>query len=366
MIDTPSKSFKKLTEKLFSLPPRKNQNLEWVKTLDQKLLKPHQSYPTIHVAGTNGKGSVCQKVAAALQLSGKKVGLYTSPHIVDVRERIQINGEKISEEEMISIFEPLLEMEENLSFFDLMTMGAFYYFKEKKVDIAVIEVGLGGKFDATNVINPLVSVIVSIGFDHMDVLGNTLEEIAKEKGGIIKPNVPLVTGPSGAPYFKDAIKIEEVGSFELENQLVSKAVLELLNVPNEMIERGIIKRAPCRFERHGNVIYDVAHNPAGIQKLIEELQREFGKDQKFHFVIAFARDKDWKTCLDLLLPLSHKISTIPLKLPRMLTLHELKKHLPSLELFEKEEGITVFTGSFYLMEEVIQKREALLGRFTNR
>ena len=164
--------------------------------LDEHFGHPHLSFATIHVAGTNGKGSVSHSLAAILQESGYKVGLYTSPHLVDFRERIRINGEPISEEYVVnfveqerSFFEPLCP-----SFFEVTTALAFKYFKDMNVDIAVVEVGLGGRLDCTNIITPLISVITNISFDHTQFLGDTLEKIAGEKAGIMKKNIPAIIG----------------------------------------------------------------------------------------------------------------------------------------------------------------------------
>ena len=166
--------------------------------LDEHFSHPHQSYVTIHVGGTNGKGSVSHTIASILQESGYCVGLYTSPHLVDFRERIRVNGIPISKnyvvdfvEEERSFFEPL-----HPSFFEVTTAMAFKYFKDRNVDIAIIEVGLGGRLDCTNIITPLVSVITNISYDHTQFLGNTLAEIAGEKAGIIKKGVPVIIGES--------------------------------------------------------------------------------------------------------------------------------------------------------------------------
>ncbi len=159
---------------------------------------PHRSYALIHVAGTKGKGSVCALCASALQAAGYRVGLYTSPHMEDYAERIQINGVPIPHEELIALvneIRPELDKGTQLTTFEITTALAFYYFALKRVDVAVAEVGLGGRLDATNIITPLVSVITSLSMDHMEVLGDTLEKIAAEKGGIIKPAIPVVSSP---------------------------------------------------------------------------------------------------------------------------------------------------------------------------
>ena len=174
--------------------------LETTLALDSHLGHPHRSFKTIHVAGTNGKGSVAHTLAAILQAAGHRVGLFTSPHLVDFRERIRVNGEMIGQGEVVdfvernrAFFEPL-----HPSFFELTTAMAFWYFKKQEVDIAVVEVGLGGRLDSTNIITPILSVITNISFDHTQFLGHSLEEIATEKAGIIKEGVPVVVGETNA------------------------------------------------------------------------------------------------------------------------------------------------------------------------
>jgi dihydrofolate synthase/folylpolyglutamate synthase len=183
--------------------------------LDAHFGHPHQAYKTIHVAGTNGKGSCSHSFASVLQEAGYKVGLYTSPHLVDFRERIRVNGKPISEQRVIdfvaaerAFFEPL-----HPSFFELTTALALLYFKEQQVDVAVIEVGLGGRLDCTNIITPVLSVITNISFDHTQFLGNTLAQIAGEKAGIIKAGIPVVIGethPETRPVFE--AKAQDLGA----------------------------------------------------------------------------------------------------------------------------------------------------------
>lgn len=183
--------------------------------LDEHFAHPHTRYATIHVGGTNGKGSVSHTLAAILQKCGYSVGLYTSPHLVDFRERIRVNGEMIPEDDVVNFvenerafFEPL-----SPSFFEVTTAMAFKYFADKKIDIAVVEVGLGGRLDCTNIITPLVSVVTNISFDHTQFLGDTLAKIAAEKAGIIKEGIPVVVGESHEetrPVFEE--KAKETGS----------------------------------------------------------------------------------------------------------------------------------------------------------
>src|SRR5204863_10144831 len=167
-----------------------------IKKLCAFLDNPHLKFKSIHIAGTNGKGSVSHMLAAILQTAGYKTGLYTSPHLKDFRERIKVNGAEISEKFITAFTEKIKPLIEEIepSFFEITVAMAFDYFAEQKVDIAVVEVGLGGRFDSTNIITPELSVITNIGWDHMNILGDSLEKIAFEKGGIIKSKVPVVIG----------------------------------------------------------------------------------------------------------------------------------------------------------------------------
>lgn len=216
-------TYKETTEYLFTSAPlfqnigkdAYKEGLSNTEALDKYFGHPHRSYKTIHVAGTNGKGSTSHTIASVLQEAGYKVGLFTSPHLIDFRERIRVNGKMISEQYVIdfveqhrSFFEPL-----HPSFFELTTAMAFKYFEEQKVDIAVIEVGLGGRLDCTNIISPITSIITNISFDHVAFLGNTLAKIAGEKAGIIKRGVPVVIGETvdeTRPVFE--AKAKEVGT----------------------------------------------------------------------------------------------------------------------------------------------------------
>lgn len=205
--------------------------------LDEHFHHPHQKFRTIHVAGTNGKGSCSHSLAAILQSEGYKVGLYTSPHLVDFRERIRVNGQCISEQYVVdfvqkerSFFEPL-----HPSFFELTTALAFKYFAEQEVDFAVVEVGLGGRLDCTNIITPLLSVITNISFDHTQFLGNTLEKITAEKAGIIKRGVPVVVGE----YTKETRGVFERIAAEQKAPLTfAEDSEEILNT--ELADRGVV------------------------------------------------------------------------------------------------------------------------------
>ena len=197
-------TYQEVTEYLFSQTPNyERQGKDGYKeglgntlAIDQHFEHPHRSFKSIHIAGTNGKGSVSHSLAALLQICGYRVGLYTSPHLVDFRERIRVNGVPITEDYVVNFVNQEKSFFETISpsFFEITTAMAFKYFKEMDVDIAVIEVGLGGRLDCTNIITPILSVITNISLDHTQLLGNSLEQIAMEKGGIIKPGIPVVIG----------------------------------------------------------------------------------------------------------------------------------------------------------------------------
>lgn len=348
-----------LIEKLFSYPGRKIQSFDAMRLLDERLGRPHRAFRSIHVAGTNGKGSVATKIAAALQLEGCKTALYTSPHISSYRERIRINGQEISDAAAETLLKRVFAAAEDLplSFFDLMTALAFLYFAEENVEYASIETGLGGRLDATNVIHPILAVITSIGLEHTALLGNTLEEIAREKGGIAKPGVPLVAGPKAAPFFPSAIAAP--GSTELfydfENRSIARTALAVLGASPQSIEAGILSRPPCRFEKFGGVILDVAHNPDAFRRLTDAL-RFFHPGETFPFYLAFSNDKDWRQCVEIIRPFASEITFVQCSFPRLIPPADLSREVPGSKTArsfpEIERGVVC--GSFYLMDDALK------------
>ena len=212
--------------------------LQTTEALDEHFGHPHRKFKTIHIAGTNGKGSCSHTLAAILQAEGYKVGLYTSPHLVDFRERIRVNGECVPEQYVIDFVDQERAFFERLhpSFFELTTALAFKYFAEQEVDIAVIEVGLGGRLDCTNIITPILSIITNISLDHTQFLGNTLAEIAGEKAGIIKPGVPVIIGediPETRPVFEaKARDMKAPITFAQDDE--NREVLKATHCPNGM------------------------------------------------------------------------------------------------------------------------------------
>ena len=294
------------------------------------LCNPQEQFPTIHVAGTNGKGSSSHALASVLQEAGYKVGLYTSPHLKDFRERIKINGEKISKEavtDFVSWHKDFLEGEE-FSFFEVTVGMAFDYFALQKVDIAVIEVGLGGRLDSTNIITPLVSLITNIGKDHTDILGDTLEEIAYEKAGIIKRGIPVVISefhPLTAPIFKQVALEKEAdiyladslevpysmdlkGSYQAKNikgivQTIRVLQEKGVRIPEEAIERGLSHivantHLMGRWQQLGErpkIICDTAHNAHGFAEIFSQLATE--RYATLHMVLGFVKEKDLEAIL---------------------------------------------------------------------
>ena len=301
--------------------------------LSKHLNSPEENFKSIHVAGTNGKGSVSHMLASVLHEAGYKVGLYTSPHLKDFRERIKVNGQMISEEEVITFVtenKPFLE-ENKLSFFEMTVGLAFHYFSKQKVDVAVIEVGMGGRLDSTNIIKPEISVITNIGFDHIAFLGNTYAEIATEKAGIIKSNIPVVIGetvPETKEVFqkialeKDAFitfaenetisgyETDLKGLYQQKNKKTAVSALKVLQkngwkVSEENIRKGMLNTVKNTglqgryqtLQENPKVICDTAHNREGLQLVLQQIQEEFF--DKLHIVLGVVNDKDLQSILPL-------------------------------------------------------------------
>jgi dihydrofolate synthase / folylpolyglutamate synthase len=323
------------------------------------LNNPQNKFKSIHIAGTNGKGSTSHMLAAILQQAGYKTGLYTSPHLKDFRERIKVNGEMVTEDFVIEFTERTKALSEKIqpSFFELTVAMAFDYFALQNVDIAVIETGLGGRLDSTNIITPLVSIITNIGYDHMNILGDTLEEIASEKAGIIKPGVPVVIGEylpqtknifvnkanecNSKIYFaSDEYTVTDIipTATELhctvksiEHNIAEKFTLDLnglyqtKNLRTVLCAEGIlmhqgftIKNEAEKFAlantkkltglhgrwdiiaQHPAIVLDVAHNEDGIKQIIGQLALINDNNAKIHFVVGMVKDKEINKVLSLL------------------------------------------------------------------
>ena len=333
-------------------------NLDTALYFDKYLDYPHRAYKTIHVAGTNGKGSVSHMLAAILQIAGYKTGLFTSPHLKDFRERIRVNGQMISKDEVINFIEnnKVAFKEMQPSFFEMTSALAFYYYKKEEVDVAVIEVGMGGRLDSTNVINPVLSVITNISFDHTEFLGDTLAKIAVEKAGIIKEKTPVVIGrynPETWPVFSDFgdrvnssvhlaekrysvgyslftndgkqvfqvvsdtkvkfpnLKLDLAGFYQRENICTVLASVDELRRQGFQISNNHIYEALeqvttltgllGRWQTLGNnplIVCDTGHNPDGIAWLMKQITSV--PFNRLHMVIGFVKDKDVTSILQLL------------------------------------------------------------------
>lgn len=298
-----------------------------------ELGNPQDGFRSVHIGGTNGKGSSAHMLAAILQHAGYKIGLYTSPHMLDFRERIRIDGEMIPEEEVLKFFHAHRSFFEaqQLSFFEMTVGLAFQYFKSQAVDIAVIEVGLGGRLDSTNVISPVVSAITNIGWDHMQLLGDSLEAIAMEKAGIIKEGIPVVVGEErpelvqlfqqvakerGAPiHYPDReaalLPMDLKGTYQAKNQQLVRAVVaqlieEAFDIPDQAISEGLMQVTDItglmgrwqQLQTSPVVVCDTAHNPAGLQLVVKQLL-QYPAD-RLHLVIGMVSDKDSDTLLGIL------------------------------------------------------------------
>jgi dihydrofolate synthase/folylpolyglutamate synthase len=337
--------------------------LRGIRMLLQSLGNPHRRLKTIHIAGTNGKGSTAAMIAAILTSAGYTTGLYTSPHLIDLRERIRINGKPVPQKVVVQIVRRLrrhIQRNRN-TFFEAVTAMAFKYFADRRVDIAVIETGLGGRLDATNVIRPEVSVITTIGLEHVEILGRTLRMIAREKAGIIKRGVPCVTGVESEPVLSvlrkaatardsrlvipvdvktnvrqatlrgsvvdirfdtmtlDNLGISLPGRFQFRNAMVAVAALNMLSrnghwtISEKSIRKGlanvqrytglearlsIVRRSPL-------ILADVAHNPEAVRSLIGSL-RDLGVE-RMDIVFGVMRDKNYRLMVRILQPVAGRL-----------------------------------------------------------
>ncbi len=356
----------------------------------------------IHVGGTNGKGSTCHMLSSILQESGYKVGLYTSPHLIDFTERLKINGENADHEFVFDFIKKLQTLPKHIkpSFFEFTTVMAFEYFHQKKVDIAIIEVGLGGRLDSTNIITPLVSAITNADLDHQNILGNTLEEIASEKAGIIKSNIPIVCGEEKnnvkeifknkalelhAPFIdgtsiKAKIETDLKGEYQQKNVRVVLAIVEELNILGEQISEEHIERGLLNVQKNTGfmgrwqqisknplIICDTAHNFAGMEEVMGQLQKI---EKNKHLVLGFVEDKELSKLLAIL-PKDYSYYFVKPNLERGRNPtdyeSELKKHKINYKIFEKvmdgyltakqslkENEMLFFGGSNFVVGEILE------------
>jgi len=365
-------------------------NLDNSEALDQYDGSPHQSYLCVHVGGTNGKGSVSHALASILQSAGYKVGLCTSPHLVDFRERIRVNGEKISQEYVIEYVESHKDIFEEIkpSFFEMFVAMAFSYFAEEAVDIAIIEVGLGGRLDSTNIIQPILSIVTNVSLDHTDLLGNTIEAIAKEKSGIVKLGVPVIVGDARGPvrgvfttaaanhetsltvatstwkcveqrlsddgklqhfHYEHAYKKESVifdtdllGIVQVWNLATVLCAVEMLRaygcaISDEAFHDGIlhvVERTHLLgrwqwFSENPRVVADTGHNTDGVRSVVAQLRNT--NYEKLRMVIGLTGDKDLRGILSQL-PKDALYYFTQASVPRALKVEELQERAAGFEL----------------------------------
>lgn len=333
----------------------------------------------IHIAGTNGKGSVAMKIAKVLELMDLRVGLFCSPHVSSFRERMQMNGQLISEEEVVQLLPELYALCETYdipaTFFEITTALAFLFYQKHKVDVVVLETGLGGRLDSTNVVkSPVCAVITSIGLEHTRILGDTIEKIALEKGGIIKLGRPVLVGPRcpqkvlrdcatgrGASAFYtigDLLEDEAAGTtctstsaqqpfyhfldYDEENTRIATAALRLVEkekrianlnraIPDDIMQQGTSRRPPCRFELVErddgvSVVLDVAHNPPALQYLVQKLKLTF-PERRFRIIAGISSDKNLELCGQYLLEAvekkSHALHLVQASHPRAAKLEDI-------------------------------------------
>ncbi|WP_079721121.1 bifunctional folylpolyglutamate synthase/dihydrofolate synthase [Salegentibacter holothuriorum] len=301
--------------------------------LAEYLNNPHKNFKSVHIAGTNGKGSTSHMLASVFQEAGYKVGLYTSPHLKDFRERIKVNGKFIPKKSVVSFINANKDfiIENKLSFFEMTVGMAFDYFSRVKVDIAIIEVGLGGRLDSTNIITPDVSVITNIGLDHTAFLGDSIPEIAREKAGIIKDNIPVIIGETqkettgvfkeealkhnSTIYFAQDLEIPTYhtdlkGDYQNKNMKTAIAAVKVLrekgwNIPEECLKNGLnsvklhtsLQGRWDILQEKPRVICDTAHNTEGLKLVFQQLKNE--KFQHLHIVLGMVNDKDLENILTL-------------------------------------------------------------------
>lgn len=354
--------------------------LERISKILNLLNNPQDKLKYIHVAGTNGKGSVCAIINSILVEAGIKTGLYTSPHIFEYTERIKINNLDISKDDFAKYFNKIICVANknniDLTEFEILTSIMFKYFADNNVEVVVLETGLGGRYDATNIIKQnLCSIITHIDYDHTERLGTSLENIAKEKAGIIKKDCPLITN-EGFEIIKDIAdknnslqilvspyintnNLPLKGLHQRENLSLATTCIEhcFPSISQITIEQGLKKiKHPFRFEyiKEKNIIIDVAHNPNGIDALIKNLEYYFPTQEK-RIIFGCLKNKDYKNMINKLI--NYEIYYYHFNNPNSATIEELQAIHPAKEFTHKfcDNKLTVICGSFYMLKELLEK-----------
>lgn len=381
-----------INKKLFDLNFAKKSRMDLSKVLKLYNALELNSFIKIHVAGTNGKGSCVKKLSEVLSLSGYKCGSFFSPHLATFRERIQINGQMIPKEKVVKygseIFALAEKMYTEVTFFEVIFLMAMQYFADEQVDAALIEVGLGGRLDATNCITPILSIITSISFDHVQILGDSLEKIAFEKAGIIKPHIPVITGPRASQIsitkavqknFSPHIQVEEqtFQSYDEENQAIALLAIQFLKkyftLSDQAVAKGLLAKPPARYEKayfhNHDVILDISHNEDGLRRFFTQINNEFSSRPKIVFT-SMAANHDYRTNLAIIQEHAEQIYVLDIAHPRLATVDILLKVItckcsgcPISEVAQilKDDdlnALVIFTGSIFIMKDIY----LLLGR----
>ncbi len=384
--------------------------LERIQHLMNKLGNPHRDIKIVHVAGTNGKGSVCRLIGSILQQGGYAVGVYLSPHLQRFSERMTINNEEISEDDiasLVSTIKPIVDemiKEGNTpTFFEIVTAMAFQYFHDKNVDFAVIEVGLGGRYDATNIVNPLITVITNISLEHEQVLGKKIKDIAGEKAGIIKKDVPVITAATGSALAVIEMKAADnnasleivdskrwkrihggmteqefliegsltehhvntqlLGQYQGENIALATATIEQLQMngmylTDEAIIKGIAKTVnPGRMELVGfepTILLDGAHNVAGIKSLKNTLEEDFVYERLI-LILGILSDKNVQEMMDIITPLAYTVIVTKSHNNRACNPSKLKEMIGKKEVVVKDE----ISGALRHAKKVAKKQDLI-------
>lgn len=371
-----------------------NLGLNRIKTVLSLLNNPQNSFKSIHVAGTNGKGSTCKMINDILIENFKdtnvKVGLFTSPHLFSYTERIKINNQNIPDYIFDRLINDIDEYSQKhnieLTEFELLTVVAFYYFYIKKVDYAVVEVGLGGKYDATNVIEPLISVITTIDFDHTERLGDTIAKIALQKAGIIKEKSKVAVSKNNLGYEvikkvaqkNNAELIEALpvqydmglyGEFQKENLSLACCAVKNLDIDiDEDVIKNAVKNVKWKFrmdfDKEKNLLIDSAHNPSGIRALRQFLDSEHKNDKK-KFIFGCLKNKDYKQMLEILLKEEDEFYFYEFNYPNVLKFCELPEQIQKRakklcsveeikEILSEKETLKVVCGSIYMLGDIFK------------
>ncbi|MCJ7478747.1 MAG: bifunctional folylpolyglutamate synthase/dihydrofolate synthase [Candidatus Nanohaloarchaeota archaeon QJJ-7] len=401
------RDYEKVVDDIYGLERFQEEvSLEPVRRAMEEIGRPQEDFESVHVAGTNGKGSTATILSRVMEKYGVKTGLFTSPPLIDFRERMEIDGERISKGEVVSLYEEVSDLEVDLSFFEFITVMAFEHFSRQDVDVAVIETGMGGRRDATNVIDPELSVITNVSEEHTEWLGHTEEEIAQDVAGVIKEQTPVVTGAEGeameviedvagrkeAPIYKvcgplpkvpdtslaltlemDGGRVETglVGRYQSENVAT---VLEALDVLDRDVSRVMVKEVLEQVRLEGRmelvsqeplVLLDGAHNPAAVKKLPGTLEEVDGGETVA--AVSIMRDKDYERMLSVIEEFADYIVLSEAEIERSERAEELESCIGSVgstvtdsatdavEIVEESlspEDTAIFTGSLYFVGDV--------------